>query len=266
MHIGSSSRVWRFGMLASVLLLAACQMPVQPVPKSDADITMSLPTARRVAVANVINVETGEKTDNFLISRRGFGYTWHNEDGSTGHPYITFKGKSYVGVFVDADGLYRLTAETNPPFTVVYPKGGSNPGYEDQTRAQNFANALNRLLKYANVDYPPFKAKIDDGVAKCVAGTARPAASDALHAEMVLGLNALDEKRLTDALDHYDAALSIEACEPDANKNAGLISAELQDWGSASDYMRRYLLLVPNAPDAAQMKNNIIVWDDKAKQ
>ena len=48
--------------------------------------------------------------------------------------------------------------------------------------------------------------------------------------------------------------------------NAALLYGEFGEYEYAADRMKRYLLLVPDAPDAKAAREKMIVWEEKAKQ
>ena len=93
----------------------------------------------------------------------------------------------------------------------------------------------------------------------------KPALSEEVRRERVQAENALKEKRLAAAADHYESGLKINPVWPEGHFNAALLYAELGDYSKAIWHMRAYLELVPDAPDAQGARDQLYVWQDKLK-
>jgi tetratricopeptide (TPR) repeat protein len=81
----------------------------------------------------------------------------------------------------------------------------------------------------------------------------------------ILAENALKEKNLDSAIQHYEDALEIQPTWPAGWFNLALLYAEQKNYADATDSMKHYLELVPDAPDAQQAREQMIIWEDKAK-
>ena len=82
--------------------------------------------------------------------------------------------------------------------------------------------------------------------------------------QRILAENAVLENRFADAQTHYLKGLS--ACDqlwPSGLYNIAMLCAEEQQYYGAADWMKYYVELVPDAPDAKAMRANIIIWEDK---
>ena len=93
----------------------------------------------------------------------------------------------------------------------------------------------------------------------------KPALSEEVRRERVQAENALKEKRLAAAADHYESGLKINPVWPEGHFNAALLYAELEEYDKAIWHMRAYVELVPDAPDAKGAREQTYVWQDKLK-
>jgi tetratricopeptide (TPR) repeat protein len=80
-----------------------------------------------------------------------------------------------------------------------------------------------------------------------------------------LAENAVKEKKLDDALEHYELGLDSCYTWPQGHFNAALIAAEIGFYEQAVEHMQSYLELVPDAPDAEAARDQIVIWRDKGK-
>jgi hypothetical protein len=91
----------------------------------------------------------------------------------------------------------------------------------------------------------------------------KPALSEDVRRERVQAENAFREKHLKSAADHYESGLKINPLWPEGHFNAGFIDAELEDYDRAIWHMRAYVELVPNAPDAQDVRDQVSIWQGK---
>jgi hypothetical protein len=94
----------------------------------------------------------------------------------------------------------------------------------------------------------------------------RPKPNDEMTRNRVLAEQAINEKDLVRALMHYEQGLEAFPTWPEGWFNAAFLYGELGEYEGAASRMRRYLALMPEAPDAAAAREKIIIWDDKAKR
>ena len=64
---------------------------------------------------------------------------------------------------------------------------------------------------------------------------------------------------------HYRKGISVSDTWPEGWFNLALISSELKYYSEALDGMKHNLELVPDAPDAKQVRDQMIIWEDNAK-
>lgn len=140
--------------------------------------------------------------------------------------------------------------------------------WTDEAVAQQFVDGFNRLVYYAHHGGPNSPQGFLLFAAQAKAwreNPQKPPLPDAADRERILAENAIREKDLNRAIAHYEAGLTVHPMWPEAWFNTALIYGELEDYGSAANSMRRYLELMPNAPDAQAAREKLIIWEDKAK-
>lgn len=72
-----------------------------------------------------------------------------------------------------------------------------------------------------------------------------------------------EEKHYGEAIDHLEKALSVEPAYPQAYFNRALLWAQVNIYGAAILEMKKYLMLVPDAPDARASQDKIYEWEGK---
>jgi len=139
--------------------------------------------------------------------------------------------------------------------------------YSSSEDANLLAQALNRLAG-SSQSSEEAAAWIDfqQKAAAWRAMAAKPALDAEADRNWVLAENAVKEKKLDAAVEHYQAALAIQPMWPTGWFDLAMIYGEQNNYEDASDAMKRYLELVPNASDAKAARDQMIIWDDKAKQ
>jgi tetratricopeptide (TPR) repeat protein len=75
---------------------------------------------------------------------------------------------------------------------------------------------------------------------------------------------AVQEKQFDKAVELYGKALEIAPWWPEGHFNRALILGETKKYDEAMSEMKRYLLLVPDAPDARAAQNKIYQWESVA--
>ncbi len=71
----------------------------------------------------------------------------------------------------------------------------------------------------------------------------------------------LQDKQFDEALELYGNALEIAPWWPEGHYNRALILGETKKYRDAMNEMKRYLLLVPDAPDARKAQDKIYQWE-----
>jgi tetratricopeptide (TPR) repeat protein len=108
-------------------------------------------------------------------------------------------------------------------------------------------------------------AKVQAGEFAWIAATYRaaspkPQVPEAAYRSSVIAAAAIREKRFFDAANAYEDAVKAAPWWPQGQFNAALALGEVRYYNEAIDHMRKYLALVPNAPDARAAQNKIYAW------
>ncbi len=86
--------------------------------------------------------------------------------------------------------------------------------------------------------------------------------------KLIVQANALNQQKdYTGAIRLYLKALDLAPVSyPGAYFNLALLSAQVKRYNAAITYMKQYLLLVPDAPDARSARDKIYEWELKMKR
>jgi len=91
------------------------------------------------------------------------------------------------------------------------------------------------------------------------------ALSDEVIKKRLLAEDAIEHKNLQGALSYYEAGVALDPAWAQGWYNAALIYAEQQDYFDAAFYMKHYLILLPDAPDATAAKEKLLLWRPKPR-
>lgn len=76
--------------------------------------------------------------------------------------------------------------------------------------------------------------------------------------------SAVSDKRLDDAADRYEDALKLVPWWPEGRLNRALVLGEVARYSEATREMKKYLALVPGAPNARAAQDKIYEWEARA--
>jgi hypothetical protein len=135
--------------------------------------------------------------------------------------------------------------------------------------AQPFVDAMNRLSSFARsgggaqqeTEWRNFQQK----AIAWRALAAKPPQAEEVRKHRLLAEDALREKQIDAAVEHYETGLDIDPCWPEGHFNAALLYAEQRQYSEAVQHMRAYLELAPDAQDAPQARDQIVIWEAKRK-
>ena len=82
----------------------------------------------------------------------------------------------------------------------------------------------------------------------------------------ILAENSYRERDFIRALEHFEAGLRMNPTWEAGWFNAALLYDALGEYEYASNRMRHYLALAPNAPDARAAREKLVVWDEKMRR
>lgn len=82
----------------------------------------------------------------------------------------------------------------------------------------------------------------------------------------VLAEDAIKHQEFEKAVQYYEQGLAIEPLWPQGQYNAALLYGEMKEYRDAELHMKRYLELVPDAPDAQAARDQMMIWQSRMKQ
>lgn len=172
-------------------------------------------------------------------------------------PYSSLKGadiveghliKKWIGVRVAPDVvLWHL------------PQGDRD---ESMAQTKTVADAMYSLYKFM-AEKPLLDAEFVEVARKYRASHPKPVIPEEVRRFSVIALNAVRERRFQDAAKAYDEGLKLARWWPEGQFNAALVYGELHDYEEAVDHMKKYVALVPEAPNARAAQDKIYVWESK---
>ena len=74
------------------------------------------------------------------------------------------------------------------------------------------------------------------------------------------------KKRSPSIENYYETGLEKDPLWPEGYFNAAMVAGSVQMYALAAEHMERYLLLMPNAPDAQTARDQIDIWKMKAQE
>ena len=135
-----------------------------------------------------------------------------------------------------------------------------------RTRDNNFdAACLNRLHEYS-LQPEQLVAHFHEAAAAWRALPQRPPISDAVRVQRLLAEEAIKQGQPYMALYYYEVGLEKDPLWPEGYFNAALVAASVDVYAQAAEHMQHYLELLPDAPDAQAARDQIGMWQIKAKE
>jgi tetratricopeptide (TPR) repeat protein len=164
-------------------------------------------------------------------------------------------------------GRYFLIFGTNGGFSSIQRHLCARAENKDECEhsAERFAAALNALMR------SPLTLSFNaDAFHKQAAAwralATKPPLPDDVRVQRLLAEDALKNRKPGDALKCYEAGLSLYPTWPQGWFNAAIVASELGYYADAVAHMQNYLELVPDANDAQSARDQITIWQYKAKQ
>jgi tetratricopeptide (TPR) repeat protein len=264
----------RFAIVSAATLLSllcGCAAVVEHVDAPHSQMTVK--QARKSLVEALNDLMETQPVQNVKFNQQAVTYTATAPDG---------KSRDRSVVFAE---MTNLTVETYPagamgPTSITYVRSNGkrldlgNEGlfeafFETEAAARKFVDAvlvLKEAAKGPNVDEGTDFALFTDEARVWLATSPKPTMSDEARTYKVLAEDAFKRNDIRAALDAYREALKLYPMWPAGHYNAALLAAETEDYELAAHYMRRYLVLSPNAKDAAAAKDKLLLWQHKAKE
>lgn len=147
----------------------------------------------------------------------------------------------------------------------IYANMAGYPLWIDRAMAQHFVDAVNRLI-WAARDKEGELEGFRQRTASWRGLAPKPQLPEPANRERILAENAVSEKDATSAVAHYERGLELYETWPEGWFNLALMYAELHDYSGAVDSMKHYLELAPDAKDAPAVRDQLVIWSDKASR
>ncbi|MFI5143220.1 MAG: hypothetical protein ACHQQS_17925 [Thermoanaerobaculales bacterium] len=267
--------------LACAFSTGAAAAQALQVPAQSSSSTMTVRQARRALVNALERVYRGERQHMSTSQKRlrkinvtstGFEFLdegVESERFGSPQPYSIMRTYSFLDMgHVSLTPVTQSQALYEVHFASRNRQGPISFVWENQEDAQAFVSAVARLVVEANGSnlgagtylFAVFRQQ----AAAWRRLATKPALADDVKHERILAESALNEKDLASAIDHYEAGLEIDPLWAQGQFNAAWIRGELGDFAEAIWHMRCYLELLPEAPDAQQARDQLVIWQDKA--
>lgn len=199
---------------------------------------------------------------------RSFKYTYNLTEMSD--PYIKTKDfwNNFSGYKVEVDQGLKYESSTGwnekrNMIPIIFPL---------ESEAEAFVKALSVLKQHAIKErkklaseassFADFQEKAKTWRALKV----KPDLPEDVRRFRVLAEDAIKHKEFDKAVDYYGKGLAIEPLWPQGQYNAALLYGEMKEYGDAELCMKRYLELVPDAPDAQAARDQIMIWQSRMKR
>jgi hypothetical protein len=212
-----------------------------------------------------------------------------------GKGYRGLLGTKITGSHLTSSG-FTLSLNNKPDFSVAYADikltdlkndfadavAFDAPGYSvglvsDRAIHGEFYAALSRLTEAAHagrlcdctrylIDTKTTLDAFTQQTAAWRALAAKPALSDDVIKKRLLAEDAIEHKNFQRAAGYYEAGVALDPTWAQGWYNAALIYGEQQDYFDAAFDMKHYLILLPDAPDAAAAKEKLLLWEAKAEE
>jgi len=128
--------------------------------------------------------------------------------------------------------------------------------------AIQFAKAL-YVLKSHRVapEDPAAAAAFEEAARRYLAADPKPEFPEEARRFKVQAEQALDQGRGDEALEKYAQALQVAPWWPEGHFNRGVLFGQMEFYSEAIRELKRYLALVPDAPDARAVQDKIYQWE-----
>jgi tetratricopeptide (TPR) repeat protein len=135
--------------------------------------------------------------------------------------------------------------------------------------AEAFSNVLYMLKQYAVKERTKLASDASsfaDFQGKAKAWRAlkvKPELPPEVRRYRLLAEDAIKHKEFEKAVQYYEQGLEIEPLWPQGQYNAALLYGEMKEYRDAELHMKRYLELVPDAPDAQAARDQMMIWQSR---
>jgi tetratricopeptide (TPR) repeat protein len=144
---------------------------------------------------------------------------------------------------------------------------GIPPDEEGLNRVKRIADAILVIKQTAlnrDLNETENSARFEEIAKTYKQATTKPTLSEEARRFKVQAEGAVHDKKFNDAADLYEQALEAAPWWPEGHFNRALLLSETGEFLDAIAEMKRYLALVPDAPDARAAQDKIYDWERKA--
>jgi len=170
----------------------------------------------------------------------------------------TRDNEAWSGKYVNLDSYRRSYRR---PY-VIHCGGLISFFFKYQAAAEKFADNLFFIQQTLKKQHDERRVLFESKAAQYRALAIKPPVSEEQR-RLIVQANALNQRKdYNGAIDLYLKAVDLDPVSyPGAYFNLALLSAQLQRFNMAIAYMKQYLLLLPEAPDARSAQDKIYEWE-----
>ncbi len=262
------------GLLSCVLLLAGCVTP--QYPDSQVAAKMSLDDAEKT-VQHWVHWYSGvrgvyyQQRWKFTVDRIAY-YRYDTKNGKV-DSYRTCSYESFNPYFLADHWAYSEAFLARAPLSYAVSPGCPGAGLSEASwlyvPTPEAANEMTTALQRWKISTPSERRawlsqkeqKFAVAAEQYRMADPKPALPEEARRFKVIAESAVRDKRFSDAANAYEDGLKLVPGWPEGQFNAALMLGELRYYDEAIDRMKKYLALVPNAPNARAAQDKIYAWE-----
>ena len=175
-------------------------------------------------------------------------------------------GKLFIDVriFYLNQRLYQLNVITGPSYTAVY-----RDSFMDSFKIESDPVSPTPPLDYKAEMAASTQQKLEAFTQQTSAWRAlnpKPPLSEDVEKKRLLAEDDFANKNMAAAIEDYEAGVKLDPTWVQGWYNVAQLYAAQNDFEQAVFSMKHYLILLPDAPDAAEAKNDVLLWEAKAER
>ena len=245
-------------------------------PNDDVLLTMSYPQAK-IKIESMENRGTyygvADLLKNIKISPDKVTWTCVRSDGYW-WSYTSYFKSMKIGAFPSLSSEHGMGYRVEVGIVTKTQRANKTPMKSDhqffiissnEDEAVSLADAFYVLKRYAE-GYKPEDGSFSEGAAAWRALAVKPELPEDVLGCRMAAEEAFKNKDFKKALDYYKKGLSMEPFWPQGLFNAAVLEGELGSYKSAVFHMKRYLELLPDAPNAKAAREKMSFWKIKGEE
>ena len=171
--------------------------------------------------------------------------------------------------------VFLLTKHPDDVFGFYFSFGPVVTCWTNQNDANSFADSFARLsqgsdeelaaaVRHASEKNASDEKLFESQAAAYRAANPKPAVPEQARAYALQANDAFNNHREDDAVELYQKAIQLAPWNPPFHYNLATLLADEQHFEEAVSEMRKYLVLVPDAPNAREARDKIYVWQGRS--